>query len=275
MEKDVFIVHTRRYRLQRTLYDYLSTQARKCNFQVLNYNDWEWETPGERIVDVVRRAHRDPDPYEQLPARINQDKLTRLWSSCRVLAIVNPAGLHELKEGAQYELKKLPEFFAMRRNQSTPIPVVLNLNHDRLRKFRGIPVAQTLSMIDVGDAQSCENAFALIALAWLAHGIESSRRLGGYLLAPSEEFQEPLFGLLQGRRLRLRAETDVAANETLDETALSAIGAFERFWKGRARKVQEWFSRADDRSPCVEAGRTLITVVASRLRELGGPVQRI
>ena len=45
MEKDVFIVHTRRYRLQRTLYDYLSTQARKCNFQVLNYNDWEWETP--------------------------------------------------------------------------------------------------------------------------------------------------------------------------------------------------------------------------------------
>ena len=163
----------------------------------------------------------------------------------------------------------------MRRNQSTPIPVVLNLNHDRLRKFRGIPVAQTLSMIDVGDAQSCENAFALIALAWLAYGIESSRRLGGYLLAPSEEFQEPLFGLLQGRRLRLRAETDVAANETLDETALSAIGAFERFWKGRARKVQEWFSRADDRSPCVEAGRTLIAVVASRLRELGGPVQRI
>jgi hypothetical protein len=149
---------------------------------------------------------------------------------------------------------------------------VFNLSHDRSRKFRGIPVAQTLSMIDVGDTQSCENAFALIALAWLAHGIESFRRLGGYLLAPSEEFQEPLFGLLQGRKLRLRAETDVAANEALD---LSAIGEFESFWKGRARKVKEWFARADDRCPCVEAGRTLIAVVASRLHQVGGPVQRI
>lgn len=266
MEKDVFIVHTRRYPLQRTLYDYVSTHALKCNFQVLDYNDWEWETAGERIVDIVKSAHRDPDPYEQLPARINQDKLTRLWSSCRVLVIVNPAGLHELKEGAQYELKKLPEFFAMRRNRHTPIPVVLNLGHDRLRKFRGIPVAHTLSMIDVGDAQSCENAFALIALAWLVHGIESSSRLGGYLLAPSQEFQEPLFGLLQGRKRRLRLESDVAGDETPDETAVSAIEAFERFWKGRARKVQEWFSRADDRCPCVEAGRTLMGVVASRLQ---------
>lgn len=253
-------MHTRRHRAQQVLYEYFSTLAAKCGFALFDYGDWEWERPGERVLDIREAAHGNPEPYEVLPARINDETLLRMWSACRVLAIVNPPGLHELKAGAQHELAKLPAFFAKRRNAPTPIPIVLNLGHDCVRAFRGIPLAYTLSSVNVDDPLGCENAFALVALAWLIHGVERSGDAGRSVLATSSTGNELLDALFEARRLRLRAPIDIDQRSDVTE----AGARLERFWDTKARAVRAWFSKAHDECACVRAGRTFIAAIESR-----------
>ena len=274
MEIDVFVVHSKSDPSQASMYDYLRGQATKCDVKVLTYDDWEWERKGERILDLHKRADlildhktadRESDQYEQLPPRINKEHLTRLWEQSGVLIVLNPAGLHKFGPGALYELERLPAFYATHRRRRTPIPLVFNVGHERL--FRGIPIAQSVS-VDVTHPPSRVNAFALLALTWLIYEIERFPGLSGYLLAQSQEFQEPLLSLLDRRKDRLPVETDAENIQPPDPAALSEVPKLIRFWENEAGKARVWFSHADGDCPYVHATRKFIRVIQARLQGL-------
>ena len=267
MEIDVFVVHSKSDPSQASMYDYLRGQAAKCDVKVLTYDDWEWERKGELILDPHKRADREADQNEQLPPRINKEHLTRLWEQSGVLIVLNPAGLHKFGPGALYALERLPEFYATHRRRRTPIPLVFNVGHERLRSFRGIPIAQSVS-VDVAHPPSCENAFALLALTWLIYEIDRFRGLSGYLLAQSQEFQEPLLSLLDRRKNRLPVETDAENIQPPDPAALSEVPKLIRFWEKKAGKVHVWFSHADGDCRYVHATRRFIGVIQARLQGL-------
>ena len=264
MEIDVFVVHSKSDSQQASMYDSLRGQAAKCDLKVLTYDDWEWERKGERILDVREAAYRESDPYEQLPGRINKEILTRLWELSSVLIVLNPTRSNKVGPGARCELKKLPAFYAKHRRRRTPIPLVLNVGHEQPRSFPRIPIAESVSIVDVTHPPSCANAFALLALTWLIYEIESFRGLSGYLLAPSQIFGEPLLSLVHGRKIRLPVET---VDESIDSAVLSAVPKLMRFWEREAQKVRMWFSLADHGGPYVQAARSFISVIEARLQE--------
>lgn len=267
MEIDVFVVHSKSDTSQASMYDYLRGQAAKCDVKVLTYDDWEWEHKGEHILDLHKKAYRESDQNEQLPPRINKEHLTRLWEQSGVLIVLNPAGLHKFGPGALYELERLPEFYATHRRRRTPISLVFNVGRERLRSFRGIPMAQSVS-VDVAQPPSLVNAFALLALTWLIYEIERFRGLSGYILAQSQEFQEPLLSLLDRRKDRLPVETDAENIQFPDPAASPEIPKLIRFWEKKAGKVLEWFSHADGDCPYVHATRKFIGVIQARLQRL-------
>jgi len=266
MEIDVFVVHSKSDRSQACMYNYLRERAAKCDVKVLKYDDWEWAREGERILDLHKKAYREHDRYEQLPPRINKEDLTRIWEQTGVLIVLTPAR-PKIRNGVRYELDKLPEFYATHRRRRTPIPLVFNVGHERLRLFRGIPIAQSVSEVDVDHPPSLVNAFALLALTWLIYEIERFRRLSGYLLAQSQEFPKPLSLLLDGRKNRLPVETDAENIQPPDPAALSEVPKLIRFWEKKARKVLMWFSQADD-CPYVHAARKFIMVTQARIQGL-------
>jgi hypothetical protein len=266
METDVFVVHSKRDSSQAKTYEYLLGEAARCDVKVLEYDDWEWAREGELILDLHKKAYREPDLYEQLPPRINKEDLTRIWEQTGVLIVLTPAR-PKIGKGVRYELDKLREFYATHRRRRTPIPLVFNVGHERPPSFSGIPIAQSVSVVDVDHLPSFVNAFALLALTWLIYEIERFRGLSGYLLAQSQEFQEPLSLLLDGRKNRLPVETDAENIQPPDPAALSKGPKLIRFWEKKARKVLMWFSHADD-CPYVHAARTFIMVTQARIQGL-------
>jgi hypothetical protein len=259
--KEAFVVHSREFESHRHLFDFLVTELFALQIAVQDYKDWEWADPGDRVISPTESAVAREKVFEQLPDRIRDQALDRIWDACRVIVIVNPRTAYRLKSGADHELKRLRKYFSSRHRRRVPMVVVADISLGRSRSFRDIPVAGTCELGESDDQAGREKLVALVALAFLVHVIASFRELRDYLLSSNDVFDADVLTLLQASRPGRPGRDDLVGEVRVDEATRPEIDRFDWFWATKGRRIEAWFGGATGDSSLVQAGRILISAV--------------